>query len=200
MVGTGAARRCSRPAVVAATLTLLLPALLSALALRWPVLDDALLLDRAGVAQGQWWRLWSGHLLHLDAAHALADLGALAIIALLGLHQRMIGEVIIAMLAGMPVLSMALLWMDPALHWYAGLSGIAHGLLVIVLWRRGGIVACSVLALLAAKLLWEWHAGSPWQGFPVITLAHRLGAAWGVAWLIATWGWRATRSLRVRRL
>lgn len=190
MVGTGAAGRCG-PAAVAAALTLLLPALASAVALRWPPAFAALLLDRDALAQGQVWRLWSGHLLHLDAAHAALNLAALAVIVLLAQRQRMFGEVVAAALAGMPLLSLALLWLDPALQWYAGLSGILHGLLVVVLARRGGILAWSVLALLAAKLAWEWHAGSSWQGFSVVTLAHRLGAAWGVAWVIAARWWRA---------
>lgn len=177
---------------------MLLPALLSALALRWPALFDALLLDRADVARGQWWRLWSGHLLHLGAAHALMDVGAWAIVLLLALRQEVVGEVIAAALLGMPLLSLALLRLEPALQWYAGLSGILHGLLVIVLWRRGGGIACLVLALLAVKLTWEWRAGSPWQDFPVVTLAHRLGAAWGVVWLLAATAWRPKPPLRTQ--
>lgn len=183
MVGADAAGR-RRPAAVAAALTLLLPGLASAVALRWPPAFAPLLLEREAVAQGQWWRLWSGHLLHLDATHALLNLAALAVIAGLALRQRMGGEVVAAALAGMPLLSVGLLWLDPALQWYAGLSGILHGLLVIVLARRGGVLAWAVLALLAAKLAWEWQAGSPWEGFTVVTLAHRIGAVWGVVWVV----------------
>jgi rhomboid family GlyGly-CTERM serine protease len=197
VVGTGLVAGWRRPAV-AATLILLLAALVSAAALRWPGLAELAVLDRGAVAGGQWWRLWSGHLLHLDPAHALLNLGALAVILLLAVRQRMLGEVIAAAVLGMPLLSLALLWLDPALDWYAGLSGLLHGLLVIVLARRGGAIAWLLLGLIAFKLVYEWRFGSRWEGWTVITLAHRLGAAAGALWATADWllAWARMRVAR----
>lgn len=192
MVGTGLVAGWRRPAV-AASLILLVVALASASALRWPGLADVMVLDRGCVAGGQWWRLWSGHLLHLDSTHALLNLAALAVILVLAARQRMLGEVAAAALLGMPLLSLGLLWLDPALDWYAGLSGLLHGLLVIVLARRGGAVAWLLLGLLALKLLHEWRFGSHWEGWVVITLAHRLGAAGGTLWAVVG-GWLARQA------
>lgn len=183
MVGAGLAAG-RRRAAVAASLILLAVALTSAAALHWPELAAALLLDRPAVVQGQWWRLWSGHLLHLDLSHALLNLGALAVIVLLAWRQRMLAELAVAALVAMPLLSLALLWLDPRLDWYAGLSGLLHGLLVVVLVRRGDMLATVLLLLLVAKLACEWRFGSHGQQFEVVTLAHRLGAAWGVLWAV----------------
>ncbi len=183
MVGAGLAAG-RRRAAVAASLILLAVALTSAAALHWPELAAALLLDRPAVVQGQWWRLWSGHLLHLDLSHALLNLCALAVIVLLAWRQRMLAELAVAALVAMPLLSLALLWLDPRLDWYAGLSGLLHGLLVVVLVRRGDMLAMVLLLLLVAKLACEWRFGSHGQQFEVVTLAHRLGAAWGVLWAV----------------
>ena len=195
MVGAGLAAG-RRRAAVAASLILLAVALTSAAALHWPGLAAALLLDRPAVAQGQWWRLWSGHLLHLGLSHALLNLGALAVILMLAWRQRMLAELAVAALVAMPLLSLALLWLDPQLDWYAGLSGLLHGLLVMVLVRRGDMLAIVLLLLLVAKLACEWRFGSHGQQFEVVTLAHRLGAALGVLWAVVRWraGNRTARS------
>lgn len=195
MVGAGLAAG-RRRAAVAASLILLAVALTSAAALHWPELAAALLLDRPAVAQGQWWRLWSGHLLHLDLSHALLNLVALAVILMLAWRRPMLAELAVAALVAMPLLSLALLWLDPRLDWYAGLSGLLHGLLVMVLVRRGDMLATVLLLLLVAKLACEWHFGSHGQQFEVVTLAHRLGAALGVLWAVVRWraGNRTARS------
>lgn len=198
MVGTGLVAGWRR-AVVAPSLILLPAALVSAVALRWPAAAATLVLDRDAVAQGQWWRLWSGHLMHLDMPHALLNLVALAVIVMLGLRQRMLGSIAAAALLGMPLLSLALFQVDPALQWYAGLSGLLHGLLVMVLLRRGGAIAWTLLLLMALKLAYEWRNGSHWDGFAVITLAHRLGAAGGVAWAVAGWAVSRIRHARAQR-
>lgn len=192
MVGTGLVAGWRRPAVAAA-LILLLVALASAAALRWSGLAGLMVLDRGFVAGGQWWRLWTCHLLHLDPTHALLNLGALAVILLLAMRQRMLGELVLAAVLGMPLLSLALLWLDPAMDWYAGLSGLLHGLLVVVLARRGGFLAWLLLGLVVFKLFHEWRFGSHWEGWPVITLAHRLGAAEGALWAMVGGLWAMTR-------
>ena len=186
MVGAGLAAG-RRRAAVAGAVNLGGGRLPRAAALHWPELAAALLLDRPAVAQGQWWRLWSGHLLHLDLSHALLNLGALAVILMLAWRQRMLAELAVAALVAMPLLSLALLWLDPQLDWYAGLSGLLHGLLVMVLVRRGDMLAIVLLLLLVAKLACEWRFGSHGQQFEVVTLAHRLGAALGVLWAVVRW-------------
>lgn len=198
MVGTGLVAG-RRRAAVAAALSLLPAILASAVALHWPVAAAALVLDRAALAQGQWWRLWSGHWVHLDMSHALVNLAALAVIVTLALRQQMLGSIAVAALIGMPLLSLALLQFDPALQWYAGLSGLLHGLLVMVLLRRGGVIAWALLLLMALKLAYEWRYGSHRDGFAVITLAHRLGAAWGLAWVVVAGALGRIRHVRVQR-
>ncbi|MEJ2591946.1 MAG: hypothetical protein P8178_11180, partial [Candidatus Thiodiazotropha sp.] len=39
--------------------------------------------DRFAIAQGEWWRLFTGHWVHSDGEHALWDIGALLVLGLL---------------------------------------------------------------------------------------------------------------------
>ncbi|WP_067664683.1 rhombosortase [Ferrimonas marina] len=108
-----------------------LPALLAALSLLlWclPQWHDALVWSREGLAQHQWWRLWSGHLLHTNGHHLLMNLGGLAVIfALHQPHYRFLPMLLLCLLM-MPLISLGIeLWV-PAINRYVGLSALLHGL------------------------------------------------------------------------
>ncbi len=137
--------------------------------------------------------------MHLDTTHAVVNLAALAVTVALAWRQRMLVSIAAAALIGMPLLSLTLLQLDLTLQWYAGLSGLLHGLLVMVLLRRGGVIAWALLLLVALKLAYEWRYGSRWDGFAVVTLAHRLGAAWGLIGAVAAWAPGRVRYARAQR-
>ncbi|MBD9370322.1 rhombosortase [Xanthomonas sp. XNM01] len=158
---------------------------------------DALLLERDGVLDGQLWRLWSGHLLHLDALHAAINITALAVLMHIAARMRQLGPLLVSSLWMMPLLSASLLLLSPGLQWYAGLSGLLHACAAWLLLRHGGVAMWTGLALLAAKLAWEQlsPAAAETSAFPVIHLAHLIGAGVGLA---LAWPQRL-RSLGVRR-
>lgn len=143
-------------------------------------MSDALVLQRDGVLHGQLWRLWSGHLLHLDAAHATLDIAAMALLAMIAWRMRWLGGLLRITPLMMPLLSAGLLLSAPDLQWYAGLSGLLHGWAAWLLLRSRGPLMWIGLALLAAKLAWEQLA-PPLVAMPfeVIHLAHLLGALLG---------------------
>lgn len=142
---------------------------------------DALLLERDGVLDGQLWRLWSGHLLHLDAPHAALNLAAMAVLAAIAWRIRQLGALLRITPVMMPLVSASLLLLAPDLHWYAGLSGLLHGWAAWLLVRHGGAMMWAGLVLIALKLAWGQMmpaAGS--AAFPVIHLAHLVGACAGL--------------------
>src|SRR5699024_7309259 len=90
---------------------------------------------------------------------------------------------------GAPLTGLALLLLDPKLDWYLGLSGLLQGLLVMCLllgWRGHPRLHSLVLALVAARLIWEQTPGydshylRDWIDGPVYVNAHLSGALGGV--------------------
>ena len=156
--------------------------------------QQALEYQRDAVLSGQLWRLFSGHLLHLNGFHLAMNLAGLWLIWLLFLSRE--GFVALC-LYRMPALlfgvSLALLAFSPDVAWYRGLSGILHGLLVLALIHQcesqrftGGVL----LALLCAKIAWEQTLGAAPGSEAliegrVIVDSHLYGAIWGgIIWLL----------------
>lgn len=153
-----------------------------------PDLFDWLVLDRASVQTGELWRLWTGHLAHVDTAHMTLNLAAAAILAAIAARLRVLMPLAWSTLALMPVVSLGLLLWRPGLDWYAGFSGMLHGWAVALLLVRGGTPAVIGLTSIALKLGWETiHGSTTGDALPVITEAHRLGA---VAFALPALWWR----------
>ncbi len=153
--------------------------------LHWPAVFDALVLERDAVLRGQLWRLWSGHLVHLDLRHATFNLAALALLAAIAARMRQLPALLRTSLLLMPLLSIGLLLAAPALQWYAGLSGLLHGWAAWLLLRHGGRIALAAGIVLAAKLAWEQIAPATGSmAFPVIHAAHLIGALLGAGFAL----------------
>jgi rhomboid family GlyGly-CTERM serine protease len=143
---------------------------------------------REAILTGQYWRIVTGHLVHLGWAHLLLNLAGLALVWLLfGPLLRTSTWLATAALSAVTA-SLGLLWLDPQLTWYAGFSGVLHGLFVagtLAAWRRGDRGALLLLAALAAKLVWEqWQGAAPGSvaliGGAVVVDAHLYGAVGGL--------------------
>lgn len=151
---------------------------------------QALVFDRGAIADGELWRLVTGHLVHSDGRHALWDIGALVLIAYLMADQGWRREAIAAG-AGMLAVNICLWWGLPELERYCGLSGVLNALVVVALadlWRRyRHPVFPAAGLLLVIKLAAEMAAGQSvflnpaWPGVP---LAHVAGCLGGLAFLI----------------
>ncbi len=149
--------------------------------------------DRMAILAGQWWRVLSGHLVHVGWMHLLMNLAGLLLVWLLfgaRLTQRRWLLVLVVSAAGV---SAGLLLFQPELKWYVGLSGVLHGLFaagVVVALTAGDRAALLLAVALVVKLAWEGIAGpmpgtSEWVGARVVTEAHLYGALAGGAACIA---------------
>lgn len=183
-------------------LTAVAVAVASALWLSLGPVPEALIFDRSAIADGEWWRLLSGHWVHSDGRHALWDIAALALVGGLvetGGRRRLA----LATVVGSFSVAAVLWWQLPQLERYCGLSGMLNSLFVIALadlWQRGRQQLVMVAALLlGAKLLAELVAGQSvlvdplWPGVP---LAHLAGTLGGLTFL---GGECAYRHLRIHR-
>ena len=158
-------------------------------------LRSVLAWDRVGIGSGEWWRLLSGHLVHLGWSHLALNLAGLALIAwVVGAAFTVPGWLLIAG-SSVVVIDTGFWYLDPELQRYVGLSGLLHGLLAAGL--VAGVVARQPEALVlaacvTAKLAWEQLAGplpgsAETAGGNVIVNAHLYGAAGGLLAGLLVW-------------
>jgi len=157
---------------------------------------EAWVFDRAAIAQGEWWRLLTGHWVHSDAQHALWDIAALLLFGmLLEAHLRWL--LAAALLFASAGVDAWLWWGQPELQLYCGLSGIFNGLLaagLVLLWRDFRHPAVLLTAAGAAlKIVVEIQAGqalftqTAWASVPAVhAVGFLCGAvlAWGLGALL----------------
>lgn len=149
---------------------------------------DRLAWHREAMAQGDWFRLLTGHFVHLNVHHLVMNLLGLVIVTDL-LLDRWRWIALICLLLGSALGSSVLLWwFAPAVHWYAGLSGVLHGLWAgAALYGLYGVHQRNhpserrwcVLALLALVLKLGW-LNHPTSSMPVVSSAHVFGAISGL--------------------
>lgn len=189
--------------LIASALTLLL-----VLAAAEPVSGQWLRFDRSAIDSGQWWRLLSAHWVHLSAIHALGNSLGLLLCGYIGGEVFNRTATLIYLLFAMLFTGCGLWLIAPDLHYYVGLSGCLHGLLVVALMRSRHYsvpVKCLMFIVIAGKVLWEqtrWYddqALSSLIGGRVETRAHLLGFSSALLWLLITRSGQFLRDKNGRR-
>ncbi|HES75478.1 MAG TPA: rhombosortase [bacterium] len=147
--------------------------------------------SRPAIQHGQFWRLLSGHFVHLNSAHLA--LNALGLLAILSVWGKALGEAGPLLLSGAIALGISLaLWLnEPQLIHYAGASGVLHGLFaagIVLAHDASPRFRLAAAAALLAKLVAEtqFNTGSAELiGAPVIHAAHQWGAVFGTLFATA---------------
>lgn len=154
------------------------------------------------------WRMLTGHLVHLNWPHALANAAAWLVVARLFAPELGARRQLLAALTACLGIALGLAWLYPQIAWYRGFSGVLHGLFF-----AGATRAASAALLARARWRARWlplalaaggtikvaleqpdDAGTPfaaWLGAPTVPQAHLLGAAVGCALGLA---WSIRRS------
>jgi len=148
--------------------------------------------DRAGLTQGQWWRLFTGHLVHFDARHLLLDGAGVVLLWMLFARDLSPARWLAVVLVSMLAIDAGLWWFAPQIQWYVGASGVLHGIWAagaIAGLRRGDRTATWLLGLLVVKLCVEQLYGprSLEPALPVVTQAHVFGAVGGTVVALLDW-------------
>ncbi len=125
---------------------------------------ESLRYDRVAIADGQWWRLVTGNLVHLGWWHLFLNEMGVAVYVLL-CPEPISASVWVRRLLLLGIgMSAGLYFAAPGLVRYVGLSGVMHGLFVLGLGRqvvKKDLIAFGCLAYLIGKLGWELFAGAP---------------------------------------
>lgn len=139
------------------------------------------------VAQGEWWRVFTSQLVHLDLTHLGYNVGTLFILGWL-LEEKHRWQLVPVLLLGATLvaayLPLSALWR------YCGLSGAISALVLPVIWflwkEQRSVFPWIVGILYLGRLLWELITGTPlvtnleWPSHPP---AHLAGLVAGLLWL-----------------
>ncbi len=152
----------------------------------------ALRYERSAIAAGQWWRLLTGHLVHLGLEHVLLNCLGLALLWALFAREYSPRGWLVILGAAIAGIDCGLWFGGSTIRWYVGSSGALHGLLAagtLAQLRRGEASGWVLAAFLIAKLLYEQlHGAMPFdRGMPVVVDAHLYGALGGLAGALL-WG------------
>lgn len=143
--------------------------------------------EREAIVGGEYWRLMTGHLVHLGWGHLLLNLAGLALLWALFASGYTLWRWLVIVLFSIACIDAGFLLFEPQLRWYVGLSGVLHGVMAAgtLAWLRNRERGAWVLAaFLVGKLAWEYFAGPmPFSaesaGGAVIVQAHLYGALGG---------------------
>ena len=146
--------------------------------------ESVLRYDRDGLRAGQWWRLLTGHVIHLGYEHAVLDIAGLAL--MWALFARDYSPRQWLLIIGLSALGIdAGLWLlSSTTQWYVGSSGVLHGVLAAgacAHLRRGEPDGWILALFLVGKLVYEQALGALplTAGGAVIVDAHLYGAVGG---------------------
>lgn len=141
--------------------------------------------DRDGLSQLQLWRLLSAHLVHLSRQHLLLNCAGLILLWVLFAREFTPRRWLWIVTASVVSIDAGLWFLQPALQWYVGASGVLHGVLAAgasALYRRGDGMGALLILLLVVKLIYEQQSGaSVFAGdLPLVAEAHLYGALGGL--------------------
>jgi rhomboid family GlyGly-CTERM serine protease len=161
---------------------------------------DLLVYDREGLAQGELWRLLTGHFVHFSAAHLVNNLVVL-VPAVWLVETRYTEDAGLLLLAAASAVGIAVFAGAPEIRQFGGASGISLAVLAYAClrglhenrrWRLVcGVLLAIVCVKLAAEVFWSWGL-LDWKTngrFVPVTLSHLVGTATGAALYV----WRVAR-------
>jgi rhomboid family GlyGly-CTERM serine protease len=145
--------------------------------------------ERALVADGEWWRLVTGHLVHLGWAHLALNVMGLLLMWALFCEDFTLRRWALILTGSLIAIDAGFFFIERGLRWYVGLSGVLHGVMAagtLAHLRRREPDAWILLPFLIGKLIYEqWVGVMPYSlesaSGPVVVDAHLYGALGAVA-------------------
>lgn len=155
-----------------------------------------LVYQKEAVMHGEFWRIWSGQIVHFGWSHWMAD--AWLFLLMGRLLERDHAWLVRSALIGMPLVIIgAMTLLEPSMHTYGGLSAVNVGLLIFITLRNWSIDKFdwfwpAILGIHIVELVLEVKMGGQGGGMipfddstvTVASMAHLGGIIYGVGmWL-----------------
>jgi rhomboid family GlyGly-CTERM serine protease len=149
-------------------------------------LSDSMIFDRASIADGELWRLLTGHLVHSDLSHLLLNVVGMVLIGA-AFERRALDWALVVIVSAFGV-DLWLWFLTPEVGQYCGMSGVLYGALgfgLIRAWQeanRRWLVA-GVATVAVTKVIIEHSMGGAivaHTAWPVLPAAHAAGTVAGV--------------------
>ena len=143
--------------------------------------------DRSGLEAGQWWRLLTAHVVHLDLEHATLNCLGLVLMWALFARDYKPGQWLLIVFMAIVAIDAGLWLRDSTIAWYVGSSGALHGVMTagtLAHLRRRDLDGWILAAFIVVKLGFEQHTGPlPFAdgGADVVVDAHLYGSIGGLA-------------------
>jgi rhomboid family GlyGly-CTERM serine protease len=167
------------------------------------VMDGNILLtlhfEQDAIANGEYWRLLSGHLVHLNLIHTFMNLGALCLLIIMFWKDLSYREDLSALIFSIFGINIGLYFFHPELTSYVGFSGILHALFIYYFLKtlpQNKTTSIISVCIIFLKVLWEqssWVDTSETAkliGGSVATMAHLYGGICGLIAGISYLIWR----------
>jgi len=140
--------------------------------------------QRDAIFAGEWWRLITGHFVHLGWAHLALNVMGLALMWALFAADYTPRQWLLIVAGSVASIDAGFLLLNPELIWYVGLSGALHGVMAagtLAHLRRREPDGWILAVFLVGKLVYEQVIGvMPYSaksaGGPVVVDAHLYGA------------------------
>jgi len=158
---------------------------------------------RAPILAGEWWRLVTGHFVHIDAAHLA--LNCAVILAWLYVFRERESPLVVAtrLLAYAVLSGLGMLAFSPDLTWMLGASALTYALIAGSALRAaivgprmlGLIVLAGLAARIGAEQIWgleSWF--EHFVDYPIASAAHGHGIAAGLTFEFGRFAWRSLRA------
>lgn len=156
---------------------------------RTPPATPKLAFIRPAILSGEWWRLLTGHFIHLNFHHALSDSAGLLIMGFYFRQDFSLRDWVLLIVLASVGISAGLWWWHPELVAYVGFSGVLHALLfagILRSWSAMPMINGVVMALMLARLCYEqssWYDPAYMMGWLhglIAPEAHLYGAVIGL--------------------
>jgi rhomboid family GlyGly-CTERM serine protease len=147
-------------------------------------MQSDLLFLRENIQQGEFWRIWTGNLIHSNYYHLALNLAGFWVFVLLFKDLMNLTQFLLSLTLLISGVGFGLYFLNPELYWYAGLSGALYGLFIIgaiyALIDKDYTTGLSILIIIPAKIIWDHtHNGGQENagliGVPVSTDSHIYG-------------------------